>query len=230
VQECDEADASILQETEPKGLHYWYVLDRVAKREDQGHKFAVSLLELYTPRNLYALYNLVLKAEGLFAGTAGYDLLRLALLRCLDLGSKLNTVRASLQPLTPLACIHRRVSWNGASGVCSRTQRASCLSNNPSRPWPWRIVVKAVVAPVSEASAGVQGPDRAFVGHMSVRQLASSLPPASAKLILSRALSLGAHSGGCHTFGPDGFTGTRKQPCCGLWPNDAARTGPGTCG
>jgi hypothetical protein len=47
---------------------------------------------LYTPRNLYVLFNLVLKAEDLFAGSPVHDSLRLALLQCLELGSKLNAI------------------------------------------------------------------------------------------------------------------------------------------
>ncbi|KPL21451.1 MAG: hypothetical protein AMJ93_09590, partial [Anaerolineae bacterium SM23_84] len=90
LRDCVEADVQVLKDIDPRGLHYWYVLDRAARQDDEPRRFAAELLELYTPRSLYVLYNLVLKAEDLFAGSTIHDFLRLALLRCLELGSVLN--------------------------------------------------------------------------------------------------------------------------------------------
>ena len=191
VCECDEDDARVLQEVEPRGLHYWYVLDRVAKREDQGRGFAASLLELYTPRNLYALYNLILKAEGLFAGTAGHDFLRLALLRCLELGSKLNAVPGEPTSSHPLG-LHppsHFVEWCVWRLFEDATRQLS--QRQPASPVALADSVMAVVAPAPVASAGEVAPARAFVGHISVRQLTSNLPSGSVKLILSRPPQLG---------------------------------------
>ena len=97
LRDCDEGDLSVLQEVQPRGLHYWYVLDRIARHDDRGRKLVERLLELYTPRNLYVLSDLVRKIEDLFSGSPVQDCLRWALLHCLELGSKLQDV-ATLTP------------------------------------------------------------------------------------------------------------------------------------
>jgi len=114
TRDCDEDDLRVMRAVEPRGLHYWYVLDRVARREEESRKFAASLLELYTPRNLYVLSNLVMKAEDLLVASAAQDSVRMALLQCLERGSKLNAVpgepaAARQSRLQPPA---RFVEWN----------------------------------------------------------------------------------------------------------------------
>ena len=192
IRDCDENDARVLREVQPRGLHYWYVLDRIARHEDGGRKFTVSLLELYTSRNLYVLSNLVLKIEDLFAGLSVHDPLRLALLHCLELGSKLNVVPG--EPVSPYAPrLHppaRFVEWNiwhlFEGAIRRLTQRQSTL------PVPLAANVKDVILPPSIAETGrPTQPARAFVGHLSVRQLVSELPPGSVSLILTQPPQLG---------------------------------------
>jgi hypothetical protein len=192
VRDCDEADSQILQEIHPRGLHYWYVLDRVARHEDDARRFAASLLELYTPRNLYVLFNLVLKAEDLFAGLPVHDFLRLALLQCLELGSKLSAVPGEPAPpraprLRPRA---RFVEWNIWQLFEDTTRELA--QRQPVYPVPLAANVREVILLPSAAEAeGATEPARAFVGHMSVRQLVSELPPGSVSLVLTRPPRLG---------------------------------------
>ncbi|MBM4430578.1 MAG: hypothetical protein FJ026_09575, partial [Chloroflexi bacterium] len=191
IHDCDGNDARVFQEIEPRGLHYWYVLDRVARREDQGRKLAASLLELYTSRNMYALYNLIFKAESLSAGTTGHDFMRLALLQCLELGSKLNAVPGESTPSHPVR-LHppsRFVEWNVWRLFEDATRQLS--QRQPTSPVVLADDIRAVISPAPGISAAEMEPARAFVGHLSVRQLTSSLAPGSAKLILSRPPQLG---------------------------------------
>jgi len=192
IRDCDENDARVLQEVQPRGLHYWYVLDRVARREDESREFAASLLELYTRRNLYVLSNLVLKMEDLFAASTVLDFLRFALLHCLELGSKLNMVPG--EPVSPHAPRLRPppqfVEWNLWQLFEDTTRRLSQRQSTP--PVPLAANVKDVVTPASLAEAEAPtGLARAFVGHMSVRRLVLELSPGSVSLVLAQPPQLG---------------------------------------
>lgn len=88
---------------EPRGLHYWYTVDRIAPAGDIMRERAQRLLELYTPRNLYALSSLLMKIESLFADDEMQQLLKLVLLFCLENCSNLGspdspTIRHRLRP------------------------------------------------------------------------------------------------------------------------------------
>ncbi|MGB9879510.1 MAG: hypothetical protein ACPLRM_01990, partial [Anaerolineae bacterium] len=191
LRDCDENDAHILREIQPRGLHYWYALDRVARREGSGRKFAATLLELYTPRNLYVLANLVLKIDDLFAGTVVHDFLRLALLRCFELGSKLNPApgepAAPHTPhLHPPARFVERNLWqlfeDTARSLAQQTPTAVPLANNAK---------DALLPSFVTETEGATPPVRAFVGRMATRQLVSELPPDCASLILTQPPQIG---------------------------------------
>jgi len=95
----EEADLEALAKIEERGVHYWYLLDRLASPDEEGRELAQSLLELYTPRNLYALVNLSMKVETLFSGSPTLETLQLILLICLDSCRKLEREgRARLRP------------------------------------------------------------------------------------------------------------------------------------
>jgi hypothetical protein len=95
----EESDLESLAKIEERGVHYWYLLDRLASPDEEGRELAQSLLELYTPRNLYALVNLSMKVEALFSGSPVLEALQLMLLICLDTCRKLEgEERARLRP------------------------------------------------------------------------------------------------------------------------------------
>jgi len=192
VHDCDDDDRRVLQEIQPRGLHYWYVLDRVARREDEGREFAASLLELYTPRNLYVLANLVLKIEDLFADSAVLDFLRLALLHCLELGSKLNAVPGEAVPshTAHLRPLPRFVEWNIWQRFEDVTRQLS--QRQSALEVPLVPEIQDVVSPAAPAEAERPVDQvKAFVGHMAVRRLVQELPPESVNLVLTRPPELG---------------------------------------
>jgi len=88
-------DLNEAQHVRPRGLAYYYALDRVAPLGHPARERAVQLVELYTPRNLSALMDLAMRLEGLAAdgdGAGNEDVvLALAgvLLDCFDVCSSL---------------------------------------------------------------------------------------------------------------------------------------------
>ncbi len=183
VRDCDGHDFQVLREVQPRGLYYWYVLDRVAREEDKGRKLAAQLLDLYTPRNAYVLSNLSLKIEDLFATSPLHDFLQLAFLQCLELGSKLNTVPGEATPshssqLRPPTRFVERNVWQLFESVTRRLGQ-----RQPASPVPLATSPADVISPESGASA--------FVGPLSARELASQLPAESVELIWTRPPPMG---------------------------------------
>jgi len=85
----EEADLTAAEWTEGRGLAYWYLADRVASASSRHRQTIQRLLNLYTPRNLHALAQILIKVESLFADSPVAEALKGALLRCLDVGSAL---------------------------------------------------------------------------------------------------------------------------------------------
>lgn len=185
VYDCDESDIRVFQEVQPRGLHYWYILDRIARHEDRGRRLIEKLLELYTPRNLYVLTNLALKIDDLLPGMTAYDFMRLALLHALRLGSKLNPAPGEPAPshaqsLTPPFRFLERNAWQ------LFTDAARGFAQRPALPSASLAASVREVAGPSSASVA-----RAFIGHMSVRQLTRELTPASVSLVFTQPPLLG---------------------------------------
>lgn len=183
LHDCDENDIRILQEIQPRGLHYWHVLQRVAGHDGRARKFAASLLELYTPRNLYVLSNVLLKIENLFSESAVHDYLRLGLLHALQRGSKLHPVpgEPATAHRTVLHSPPRFVEWNAWQLFEEATRWPA--QNQPAAPVALATHVQELLSP--------SRPVAAFAGHMTVQQLARALPPASASLIWAQPPSHG---------------------------------------
>jgi predicted RNA-binding Zn-ribbon protein involved in translation (DUF1610 family) len=202
LRDCDENDFRVLQEVQPRGLHYWHMLDRVVGPEGRARKFAASLLELYTPRNLYVLSNILLKVENLFSGSRVHDYLRLGLLHALEQGSKLHP--APSEPALPHAPgLHppsHWVEWNAWQLFEDATRRLA--QDQPAAPVALAASVQELLPAASTSVEAGQstgpaqnagwstdspqkpaGPARAFVGHLTVRQLAPALPSGSVSLI-----------------------------------------------
>ncbi|MDA8186591.1 MAG: hypothetical protein M0T85_00420 [Dehalococcoidales bacterium] len=97
---ADEADLEALKQVEPRGFHYWYVVDRLAPEPGWQQTFVKQMLELYTPRNLYALVMVLMQIESTFDNPSYQDALKLTLLECLDSCSKLNAIARNARPWT----------------------------------------------------------------------------------------------------------------------------------
>jgi len=186
IRDCDENDERILQGIKPRGLHYWYVLDRVARHDDDGRQFAATLLELYTPRNLYVLANLVLRIEDLLAGSPVLDFLRLAVLHCLKQGNKLNAVpdetpASHVTPLRPPPRFMERNIWRLFEDTVQQ------LAEQQSSP---HVPLAASADEVASLDSSAAAKSAAYVGHRSVRHLVQEIPPGSVSLVLAHPVPL----------------------------------------
>ncbi len=86
----DDDDWHAARRIQPRGLAYYYALDRVAPSGHPARERAAELVELYTPRNLSALMDLTMRLEGLEADEEVKIALTAALLDCFDAGSSLD--------------------------------------------------------------------------------------------------------------------------------------------
>jgi hypothetical protein len=179
-------DEARLEQIPAKGLHYHYLLDRMAPLSEGNPLRArvESLLGLYSPRNLYALAEITLKIESLFPNGPVHQALKALLLDCLDRCSSLAPV-ARAQALAPLPGSIAR-----GRGL-SRPSRF--LEHNV-----WQAFEEAVIR--FQAAAGVPLSDLAntveafrsadpqwngLVAQGQVRDLPRLLAPGSIRLILT---------------------------------------------
>jgi hypothetical protein len=86
----DDEDVASAQHVQPRGLAYYYALDRVAPPGHQARERAAELVELYTPRNLSALMDITMRLEDLEAEKETKLVLTAALLDCFDACSSLD--------------------------------------------------------------------------------------------------------------------------------------------
>lgn len=191
LHDCDDLDRHVLEEIQPRGLHYWHMLDRAARDPDRGRRFTEKLLELYTPRNLYALSNLLLKTDDLFGDVAIRDWIRLLLLDCFELGSSLNTVPGETPaPHAGLEPPVRFVEWNVWQLFENGASRLVQTHVSPTLTLATQIEdVARPQFPMNEAELSRQ--PLAYVGHLSASQLAQELEPGSAQLVFYEPLQPG---------------------------------------
>jgi hypothetical protein len=173
---ADHEDRARLAKVPVQGMHYHYVLDRVAPHP-QVSAFRTRLeplLELYSPRNLYALAELTLKLEGLFPVEALRRTLNVLLLDCLDRCSSLTplpTSRARRRGLSRPSRFLERNVWYAFEEAVTR------LRGSAGTPVSGLADTLESFQPSGEEQAG-------FVGQGLVRDLPRILPPRSVRLIL----------------------------------------------
>ncbi|MGD9028448.1 MAG: hypothetical protein PVG25_01380 [Anaerolineae bacterium] len=85
----DEQDVAIAQSIAPRGLAYYYALDRAAPLDSPARDRTAELVDRYTPRNLSALMDLSRRLDSLEADDSVKTGLIAVLLDCFDRGSKL---------------------------------------------------------------------------------------------------------------------------------------------
>lgn len=92
---ASQRDIEVAHRFEPKGFHYWFVLDRL--KPSAGAQMALSkqALDMYTPRNLYALVTILMQIESAFDNPLQQDFLKLVLLDCMDRCAKTNVINAA---------------------------------------------------------------------------------------------------------------------------------------
>jgi hypothetical protein len=170
---AEDADLQILDGVESQGVHFWYLMERLAQPYEAERSLAEELLQLYTPRNLYALTDLSMKIEALFAGSPLHTALELILLTCLDTCSKLADApipRATALRLQPPSRFVERNVWQ-AFEEAYRLLR-SLASSAPV------TLSSGVESLVVEEGA------RALVLNEPLRRITAMLPPASVSLVI----------------------------------------------
>ena len=171
----DPADLEVLSRVETRSFHYWYIVDRVAPRGEDSREHAQRLLELYTPRNLYALASLLIKIESLFPELPLQDAFKLILLACLDSCSNLYSVEDHARPLRlhpPARFIERNV-WRAFEAAYQEARRWS-----PPSQVQLATHLGEVVAP--DLLAWAKGkPPNVFLDTQTARSLSSHLPEES---------------------------------------------------
>ncbi len=172
----DEDDLQVLASIPTHGMHYYFVLDRVAPSA-LGAAFRSrleNLLRLYSPRNLYALAELTLKIERHFPPGPEHRMLKLLLRDCLERCSSLMNLpgsQARRRGLSRPGRFMERNVWREFEEAAARIQaraRAPVLG----------------LADSLESFLGSSPPRPGFVGHGLVRGLAGELPARSIRLIL----------------------------------------------
>lgn len=175
----EPGEREALSRLEKRGFHYHYVLDRLAPPGDEGRKIGQKLLDLYTPRNLYALTNLLIKIETLFANSPLQVPLKLLLLDCLDSCSSLYALpQVQIRPRRlhpPLRFVERNV-WRAFEEA--RVQ----LSQRP--PAPAVHLATDVTQLMALSETGNRLPN-ALVAPLTVRRLSQVLPPGSVSLLIT---------------------------------------------
>jgi len=169
---------------ERRGFHYHYVLDRLAPPGDEGRKAGRKLLDLYTLRNLYALTNLLIKIETLFADSPLQETLKLLLLTCLDSCSNLYaSPQAWLRPrrLHPPPRFVERNVWRAFEEA--RAQLSQLTSSSAVH---LATGVSQITSPDLLSLSETDGrPPNALVEPLTVRRLSQVLPEDSISLIIT---------------------------------------------
>lgn len=177
-------DLHVANEVDFQGLHYHYVLERLAPSNEIERKQAERLLSLYTARNLYALANLAMKVEGMFLDSPSLPALQYVLLYALATGSKLNPPPAEAKTGLPLRLQppKRFTEYNVwrlferfGRGLILDGFSGARLADSPS----------ALVSPDLFAHPWGDEQPNVFIGNMTVRRLTETVPPASVSLILA---------------------------------------------
>jgi hypothetical protein len=171
---AEDSDLALSQGIEGQGVHYWYLLERLAQPHDPERRLAKELLELYTPRSLYALADISMKMESLFADPPLRLALQLILLHCLDTCCKL----ASGPAPRPTALRLHPPSTFVESNVWVAFEEA------------YRLVRRLAPAAGVKLTSDLQdlvagGGNPALVLTEPLRGLSAMLPPATVSLVVS---------------------------------------------
>ena len=169
----DEADRAAAARFERRGLSYWLLLDRAAPRGSPHRERVASLLELYTPRNLSALADLLLKSDGLSLPSAVRQALDALLLDTFDQATSLRPPDA---PMTRPRRLQRPTRYLEPNVWLVFEQALNVWREMPLTPIP------LVSDPRTLATGG--GETAAALAPLSSAQARRLLPDGCAALIL----------------------------------------------
>lgn len=168
-----------------KGMHYHLAFERVVPEENLWANRIRNLLDLYTPRSLYALVTLTIKGDTLFQSPPDRQIFNLVLLHLLDRGTALYESVAEPARLARHKQFVEFNLWREAEIV---TENLAKVADS---------LQGIVLADSPKLVAEAQTPS-AWLGRAGARMIAESVPQGSAALVLgtlpSRRAALGALS------------------------------------
>jgi hypothetical protein len=171
----DMTDRAAAAHFERRGLSYWLLLDRAAPSDAPHRDRIASLLDLYTPRNLSALSDLLLKSDGLMLTPPVRRILDALLLDTLDRATSLRPPDSpSLRPrrLRPPARYAEANVWRLLENALE------AWLETPYTPIPLTPSLDALLNPDASAAAS------AHLAPLSTAQARRELPPGSAALVV----------------------------------------------
>ncbi|MBN1811530.1 MAG: hypothetical protein JXA14_06825 [Anaerolineae bacterium] len=179
----DEEDDAAAHRVQPRGLAYYYALDRVAPPGHQARERAAELVELYTPRNLSALMDITMRLESLETEKEVKLALTAVLLDCFDACSSLDPPDEERpRPRTlrvPSLYLERNVWLCFEDGLAHLLAEPSPLTPPPGGEGSYPVrQITDVAALVSGAAEGY-----ALVSY-AARDVRKIIEPGSAALII----------------------------------------------
>jgi hypothetical protein len=186
----DDEDLTVLDQVETRGLHYWYLFNRVASAPDADAAAHVEkLMDLYTPRALYAIADLLMRIEAILDQKTQADL-KAVLLHALGRASNLyhpetdplrhalegdTGLLSDIESLHPPARFVEHNVWRlfetAVHQVAAYAQVTPALSLQPDLHWVTRL------------PPSVEG--LAWVHNLGVGALGRGLAPESVSLVLA---------------------------------------------
>ena len=170
----DDEDVASARRILPRGLAYYYALDRVAPPGHPARERAAELVALYTPRNLSALMDLALRLEGLEADEEAKVALTGTLLDCFDAGSSLDPYGEERPRPRTLRVPSRYVERN--VWLCFEEGFSRLLTEEAPSPIPQASDVTALVRGEAQGYALVS---------RATRDAGEIVPPGSVSLIFA---------------------------------------------
>lgn len=184
---ASEDDLARLATIEDRGRSYYTLLERLNAAEGPLRPLAERLLDLYTPRNLYALSAIQGKLEVALGDSAIQDVLGLGLLEAMERGSKLHAPddkgRRPRSALRPPATFVEVNCWAAFAEACS-AQRAR-LEQDSSDTQYLRAEAGGVRAIARSGGAAQRELPPIQVRRDSARRVADELAPGSVHLVLT---------------------------------------------
>jgi hypothetical protein len=182
----DDEDLRAAHSIQPRGLAYYYALDRAAPPGHPARERAAELVQLYTPRNLSALMDLAMRLEGLEAGAEARLALAGVLLDCFDAGASLDPYGEERpRPRTlrvPSRYLERNV-WLCFEERLSRLLVEEKLTPLPSPP---RSGEGGRLYQATDVAALVRGEAEGYaLASCAARDVGEVVPPGSAALIFA---------------------------------------------
>jgi hypothetical protein len=187
---ASDEDVQLAERISTRGMHYHYALDRVTPQDDLHSDRIRKILDLYTPRNLYALVTLTQKIESRFHATRERSILLLLLLHLLDRGTSLYAATSMLAKPKAGSMAFSQADVPAQGATAQLTQHKQFVEFNL-----WREIELAVRAlshsnPALELAESARlvaasAEKGAFVGRANAITLKRDIPKQAAALIFT---------------------------------------------